>query len=432
MKFSLKRIKQSFAKSMESDFSMRIYAIILAIIAWFIISIVLYPKVSTTVKDVPVAVSLSGSIAAENGLSIISQDTQSVVVTLEGNRTVVGNIKAADLLATVGLGSVNESGEYSLDISVVSASGKEFSVTSITPSILKVTLDKVVTKTFDITAEAPSIKADTDNGYTRDEPVAVPNTVEISGPELQVNKITKCVVKNETLEILSESKEFTSGNTLILYNGTTVLENDVFTVTNPTFSIEVPISIKKTLSLKPAFKNYPVDFPIEDMQYTLDVTEVEVAAPNDLIKNIGELSIGTIDLHEVDIGKVMELPIVLPEGYRNLSGIDKVTITFASEGLAKKRINIKGSDLTVINAPPGFDINTKTAGYSVTFVGPTDIIKELTIQDIDAVIDLSSVDITSSEYYNAPVIISVPNKGCVWALGGNYAATVEAREKQPL
>lgn len=429
MKFSLTRLKKNFSKSVQSDFSMRIYAVILAVIAWFIISVALYPEISVTVKNIPLKIDLGGSVAGENGLSVTSQPTKDVTVRLKGNRTVVGNIKAEDLTATIDIGAIAEAGEHDLGIIVSSVSGKVFEVTSITPETAKVSLDRIITKTFDVVAEVPNVQADTEKGYTRDDPVALPNTVEISGPEVQVNKITKCVVRNETLEVLSESREITSGSELLLYNGTNVLSNADFKITNSSFSVQVPISMRKTLAIKPVFSNFPTNFPIGDMQYTMDVTEIEVAAPNDVLKNIGELTIGTIDLRKVDIGTVISLPVQLPEGYRNLSGIDQVTVTFASEGLSKKKINVKNADMIIINPPPNFDVKSRTTGFTVSFVGPTDVISQLTIQDVVVVIDLASVDIPSTDYYSAPVIITVPNKGCTWALN-SYTAVVEATEKQ--
>ena len=424
-------IKKRIKKSFDNDFSLRIYALILAIIGWFFVSATVYPTTSMHVKDVSITVDLKDTSAEKNGLNVINQDLNSVTVQLEGNRAVIGNIKASDLLAYTTIDNITAPGKYQLPIGIKSKTGKDFTVLAIRPAYVNVTLDRYVSQQFNVEAEAPNVKVE--DGFIKETPICSPSIITITGPEEQVKNITRCVVRTDygLNQKLNESYEVTSGNQLILYNDNTVMNTDDFKIDKTNFSITIPVFMKKTLDFKLNFNkaSLPPSFPIDDLKYTLDTPQIEVAAPNDSIANVGEIHLGNVDLRDVDIGTVLEFPVDLPEGYRNLTGVQKVTVTFNTDGFIKKKINIPRSSFSIINGPAQYDIIPVTSGFSgVTFIGPKDVIDKLTIQDVIIQVDLSSVDIQSGEYFNAPVSIFVPNKGTVWALK-SYTATFQAKDK---
>ena len=421
-----KNVKTKLGKSLDNDISLRIYSLILSIIVWFFVSATLFPNTTMSIKNVPLDIELSNS-----RLSMINHDTNAVTVKIEGNRAEIGNLSANDLKATAVTTNITEPGKYQLAIKVTSKTGKSFDVITVKPSTVEVELDKYISKEVQVKAEAPNASAA--EGFIKGDPVAFPSVVNVTGPESQVNKITHCVVKTDygkNGEKLKESYEVTSGTELILYNDTTVLNSDDFKIDKTNFSVKIPISMEKTLPFKLNINNIPPGFPIEDIKYTLDTPEITVAAPNDAIQNVSEIYLGDIDLRELEIGLVKQFPVTLPEGYQNMTGVQNVTVTFNSEGLATKKINIPGSSFTIINSPLLYDITPITSGYSgVTFVGSKDIIEKLTIQDIVTQVDMSSINIQSDDYFNAPVSIYVPDKGYVWALG-NYTATFRPKAKK--
>ena len=414
-----------FFKSLNKDIPTKIYSIVIAVIVWFVVSSTLYPDISQNVQNVPVEIATSQTNTV-SGLSIISQDTDKIDVRINGNRSSIGNVKASDLKASVSIENITEPGKYQLPVEVTSKSGKVFSVLSRKPETVTVVLDKIVSKTFDIVTETPNIKAE--ENYQKSDAVSNPSVVTITGPEQKINQITKCVVRNTESYTLKESTEIVSGNTLIIYNDSTVLSQEGLTVENSAFSLQVPIYMKKVLPLKPTFQNVPSGFPIDKLKYTIDVPEIEVAAPNDMLANQGEIHLCYIDLHKVDIGTTITAPIVLSDGYRNLSGASQATVTFDSTGLKKKIINIKAENISVINAPENYTITPITSGYDIPFIGPEDVIKNLTIQDVVVQLDLSSVSFTGDDYFNAPISIFVPDKGLVWTYG-SYTATFRAKAK---
>ena len=159
----------------------------------------------------------------------------------------------------------------------------------------------------------------------------------------------------------------------------------------------------------------------------MSATEIVVAAPNDKINVISRLNIGTIDMRKVDIGSVFEFKTddFLPEGYEDLNQISEVTVNCPSQGLAKKAISIRGSSVQFVNVPSQFDYEMITSGFTVYFVGPEDVISELTSLDIVPQIDMIDIDMTEGDK-KLPVTFSTPAYPDLWCIGSEGALTPTA------
>lgn len=419
----LKRFRISF----KDNIKLIIYSMVMAIIVWFFISATVYPIITPTIKDVPIKIDLSGTSAERNGLSVIKQEIENVTVQIEGNRSEIGDLTSSDLVAKAIIENITTAGKYQLSLEVASKSGKQFNVLSIRPSTVPVTFDKIVSKNFPLEAEAPNANAA--DGYMKGTPIVSPNTITVTGPEEQINKITKCVVKTDygtDKQPLTESYEVTSGNQLILYSGDKVMDTSNLNINQTNFSVSIPIYMKKTLAFKIRFTNLPTGFPLEDLKFNMDYPSIEVAGPSSKIQNINDYLLGYIDLRDIDIGSVFNFPVELDSDFQNLSGIQNVSVSFESEGLAKKTLNIKNKNISFINVPANFDVETVTSGWTVTFIGYEDIIKNLSAQDVVAQVDLLGLNLKNGEYFNNPITFIVPNKGCVWAYD-SYTATFKAK-----
>ena len=140
------KIKQKI--SLDSDFLLKIYAIIGAIVIWFIMSITLYSSLDKTIYNVPVTIDLEKSYAKNYGLEPIDFEGDTVNVRISGKRYEIGNIKPEDITATVAVVGVTAPGDFSLGIDIDST--KDFELLSVSPSTVTVTFDKVMTKQFPI------------------------------------------------------------------------------------------------------------------------------------------------------------------------------------------------------------------------------------------------------------------------------------------
>lgn len=419
--------KLRFLRNTTNDIFLRIYAIILAILIWFIISVTLYPTITRTINNVTVApIITTGTVAEDFGLSPVNIDKEEVSVRIMGKRVDIGDLSSEDLEAKLIVdSSVNKPGEYELEVEIVSKNKKKFEVKNISPSKIKVQFDSIVEKDFPVYIEAPNISVA--DGYLMEPISANPTNIKVKGPKSEVEKITKVVARTDEKQTLSETLSIKDTD-IILYNGDTILSKDNFEFSTNKIELTVPILMQKTLPFKLEIQNAPTNFNLSSLDYTLSNSEIDIAAPVSSLKDLGEIHLGYLNLSSVDINSTFSYNVDLPSNYKNLSGFNSVDVKFNWNNYASKTISIDKSKIFVINAPSKYDIKVKTSGISnIKIIGPKNVINNITAANIIAEVDLFEANLNESTY-SMPVKIYSPQYNNVWAYG-NYNVTISVSEK---
>ena len=420
----LNKFSELIKNVLAKDICLKIFSAILAIVIWFAVSVTMYPTIETVIYNVPVEVLLDGSYAQSNQLNVISVSHQTVNVTVSGKRSQVGDLKAEELKAAVDVSTVMLPRKYSLGMTIESESAKEFEVISISPSTVNVTFDKIISKEFEVTPQLENVSIA--QGYMRGDPIITPNTVTVSGPQDIINSITSVAAAVSVDRELSSTYDFTARE-LVLYNNNAIIstESSMITFDKSSFAIQIPVFVRQTLPLDVNIINAPENFDLESFKEQLEfsINELTLAAPNDKIKDLLSLNIGTINMCEVNIGSVFEFRTenFLPEGYENLTQTDVVTVTCPSEGLARKTIAIMGKNIQFINRPSQFDFTPTASGMTIMLVGDEDQIAELSSADVTAQINLIDFDMQPGDH-KMPVEFIISSYDKVWISSDNGVA----------
>jgi len=201
----LKKIKSTFAQKAQTNISLAIYSVLIAILAWFVISMTFYPSVPKTIKNVKLSLDISGTSASENGLSIINCNVKEVSVRIKGSRTQVGNINSDSLVAYLDAENVRTTGTKNLNIKVRSENGEVFELESVYPETATVEFDKIETREFSVDPMVPNIKYAEGKTINPNEFSCEPDTVSITGPSAQLDKISKCYAVSQKAMTLDSS-----------------------------------------------------------------------------------------------------------------------------------------------------------------------------------------------------------------------------------
>lgn len=410
-------------KSLNSDFMLKIYSCVLAVIIWFILAITMYPTIDNTVTDIPVVINLAGSFAETEGLSPIDFDGIEVTARLRGMRYEIGNINKNGLTASADLSSVRSDGVYDLAIEVTANDGTELEVLSISPESVKVRFDYIKSKTFTIEPEAPYLSAS--SGYIIDKITSNPETVTITAPLEDINRITRVVLRTNSTNSLTQSTSI-ANTELILYDGTTVLDNSNYEFNRTSFNIEASVYSEKTIPLTFSFVDVPTNFDISILEYKLSNETITISSPTSL-SNVESWNLGYLSLKDITPGKVFEFDVNLLSEYRNISNIEKVSITFDNEEWTTKTIALSYSQLFVINGSSSLDIEIQSAGISnITVIAPADIIDSISASDFVGEVDLNGVPVPPG-LSTKSMTVYAPNYPNVWCTG-NYSAAIMATQ----
>lgn len=415
MKIDLSKLKTSLSKSLTTKPALIIYSVLSAIILWFVISITIYPSTPKTLNNIPVEIDITGTSAEDNGLSVISSDVQTVNVTIKGNRSSIGSLSEDDLIAKAVVENVNSAGEKELKINVISKkSDVKFEVTNTSPATLNVMFDKIDTREFEVTAEAPNIKAAENLYMDKNDFKCDPETIEISGPSKQLDNIDKVVAIVEDKQELDTAYSFHSSDIALYDKSESKIDTKNITYSTNDIKVNIPVYMPKDLDLSYDLRFAPSTFDANSLALEMNVDSISLASPNTELDKIDTWSIGSIPLYDIDMDFNKTFALEIPKNYKDLSNISSVTVKLNTDNLAKKTVTV--NDISIVNQPSDYDCKVNSYGLVFDIIGPEEDIEEITEKDIIVSVDLLKYTI-QSDSFTADATISFPNYNKVWAVG---------------
>lgn len=425
-------MKLNYDKIFSNKSLVKLFAVLLAVLAWLLVVKSIDSITTRTVKDVPVDVTAQISKIDPMNLSVVEdKDGKDVVVDvlIEGDQGVIGGVRPSELSVVADLTGITQPGTYNnvrlicTDLSSIGATNKRFQVAKITPSMITVKIDRMVTRNFAISTDVEGLLIPDD--YIGFETATTPKEVTITGPESEINKIYDCKVSAKFEEPLT--KNTTVKSDIVLYDSEgNELEKNLLTLNPKTADITVPVLKRKRLPVTVDFINVPPNFPIEDLNYKLSQEFMNVAGPESAIDAYQDLSIGHINLSDVGLNYVEVFDISLPGGFKNLDNVDGISVEIDTTGLTEANFVVK--NIKAMNVPVNYEVLIDTVQINnVNVIGTEDVMETLSADDLVAEIDISEREVSPGPY-NLPVKIVAPKKGLVWAQG-EYSAVVTIREK---
>lgn len=402
----------------------KVISVVIACIIWIVVAMNMKTDIPREIKEVPVTMDNQTSFITRMGLTIIGDESLFVDVTIEGQRLVVGSIKPEDIAVSVDLGSVNGAGNFSLPLVAENVSGKDFAISSISPSTVNLKFDRMVTKKFNVDVKMEGLVVP-EEGYLMEEAVVSPTQVSVTGPDTDIAKIAKCVVSVDHEGSLTKTTAFTSDIVLLDKDGNKI-ETSGLTMDVKQAEVTVPILKTVDLPVKVEFLNAPTNLDLEELEYAVSNETVTVAGPVDEIDKYSEIILGYIDFKALDLESNFTFDVELPENFINVAHTETVMVTFDWTDMVAKEFTV--TNLSLVNVPSDYDARLLTDRVTkVKIIGPAQVLETMTADDLVGQIDLSKRSVETGQFKTA-VTISAPSKNLVWAVG-DYTAVVVISEK---
>ena len=405
-------------KNLLNDRRIRLLlAIVGAVVAWMVVTIVVQPGTTRTIANVPVDFTYDSAAYTSRGLSIVSAPEKFVNLKLSGDGYTIGSLTSSDFVVYPDWSGVRDSGEKTLHLQV---RGVNTLLNGVTVSIdggdntVDVVFDVVEEKTMPITVTTNYLSIA--DGYILYGTELSKETVTLSGPSTEIDEVETCTAEvthkgdlTESVTLNTGLRFYTKGGSEVKFEYTTLEES----------SVEVTLQVYKmaTLPIEVSFINAPRDFDSSVLVYSLSKKALNVAGPAAQINKLSSLSVGTIDLSTFSLDKVYELPIELPSEIRLLDNISTITVSFDSSKLETKTLNLPASCVQVVNLPSTYTLTVETERLmNVTLCGPVGSMETLIPEQVVIEIDADDFYVATGRQ-NIACRLYVPSNGKIFALG---------------
>ncbi|MDE5834955.1 MAG: hypothetical protein K2H26_05495 [Ruminococcus sp.] len=425
-------IRDLFRRKSQTNFSLALYSVIIAILVWFAVSLTLYPSVPKTIEKVPLDLAIGTTASSDSTLNVISCDVENVKVKVIGSRTQIANIDSDTLSAYVDTDNVYSTGRKHLPIKVRSTNGIEFEVDSVDPSTAEVIFDKYESVQFPVLPKIPNVKFDDNKTINSTEFSCEPNIVTITGPSSQIKKISAVYASSNRKMILDSSYALSSDEIQLFAEDGTVIDSSSMTFDNTNFLINIPVLTVKEVGVYVQIVNAPANFDQSCLNLEMSADTIKIASKNSQTEIPDKLEIGKIILSDItpDYSKTFDLSTILEtQGCINMSDTTSITVLVNSENLATKQITLDQSRVNISNAPNnGYDYNVITPSLNIEIVGAEDVIEKITPNDIIGDVNLLNANITEDQFIY-DVIFSCPKYDNIWAIT-NYKVSIQRTPKE--
>ncbi len=445
----------NLSKLFNNNRFLMVFSLALAIILWFVVSIVYSPQTGRTVSQVPVEITFSEQDA---GYQIYSETDLFAKVEVSGKKYEVERLGTDSFVVSATVDTVNTGGMYTLDLVARKKDGGDYTILTVSPSTINVMIDVEREATFDVGincvgATIAALEQENENLVL--EPAFADekfSTVTVVGPDSEVRQIARVEALTEVNQELSETRRFDSR--LVAYDamGAAVYDSSGkvsklshLTLSYETAEVVANVNLRKTVPIKINMEHAPANPPAITLQEVAQdhsapkvIETVSIKGDKNLINGMNEITLdGVVDFSKIKFGTAdtyqfnLQLPSITGvsyDGYESLADLSghSFVATVDLNGYATQTITVEGDSVRLANVKAGCTAKLNDSSKRITVIGPWNQVRNLTADNVVLTADLSSVAVGTTASVT-PSIRFTNADGC-WVVG-SYSLSVDVKKK---
>ena len=360
---------------------------------WLYVITVEQPESEMTYYNIPVVLQ-NEDIWAERGLMIVSE-RPTVTLHLSSTRTNLNQLNESNINVIANVNSIVTAGTHELTYNVAypgNVPSGAVSRQSSRPNMITLKVENRITRQIPV---IPVYSGSVAEGLLADrENLVLDNAfIEVSGPESVVEKIAQAAIfvnlEGQTQTIVQECTY-----TLCDESGEPVDSQWVTTnveVVNLTLTVRQVKEVRLSVKIVDGGGATALTSSVNVEPKTIRVSGSEA-----LLNGLDVLELGTINLGEIADDKTLTMPITLPEGITNETGITEATVTVHFPNLTTKTMSVDNIEL--INIPDGLEAELVTKIMEINLRGPKGLIEDITEEQVTVKVDLSEAQTGTDKY----------------------------------
>lgn len=397
----------------KHDIFTKLLSVLAAIVLWGYFMGIQNPTRTLEYKNIAVQLSGVDELYNSYNLKIISGADETVDVRVSGSSSRLATLTASQIKVRADVSeSITTPGTYEIAYHVILP---ESGMTCVgrSPETISVTVDRVETKTVPVSVNLSDDAAD---GYVFEEPTLSVKSVEISGPETELDKVTSAVIDIDT----SNLKDTLTDNytySLVDEDGDAV---DTTNISRSVASVSVTIPVKQVKSVPLEVTISPEDAEA-DISTAISPKSVEIIGDPSTVSGIDSIVLGAVNANTAEDGDTFDFDISVPTGVKLNDGqptTATVTVSVASD--VRETFDITDISLNDINKDETAEVTLETDSLQVTLSGTRKQLDGVDASDISAVAEIASADLSDGQHTIGATIRSPDNTTVI----GTYSVTV--------
>ena len=393
----------------------------MAMLLWLYVVTVVSPNSDNYYRNIPIAIQGEATLQ-DRGLMITSGELPTVSLHLEGNRTDLNKINSSNIAIGVDVSGIGEPGRYNLSLTqpnfLTDVPNTAVTVLSKDPVSVTVEVDYRQSKPVPVDIQYNGVLPE---NYMADKENLILDyeSVTITGPKTVVDQIAMARID---VDLSDKSQSFSGQYQYTLCNKKGEPVDAGLIVTDvETVSLTLKIVRVKEVALTVTV----VDgggATSSTTAVTLDPQVILVSGSDALLENLKSLDLGTVNLGEITKDEELLLPIKLPEGITNETGVADVKVNVKFPKLATRELTV--TNIQPINVPEGLEVKIITKQLELLLRGDKDVIDSVTADNVTVTVDFSE-EKAGTASVKAQITVSVDGVGAV----GTYNVTATVKEQ---
>ena len=399
-------------------------ALLASIVLWAYVVAVANPESTITIGDIPVTFSGEEVLQSDQNLIVSSGRDTTISATFSGKTSEMKKLQQSkdQITAVVDLTKIRSAKEYTLSYELrLPASVADSAVTVVDrkPASVTATVERFVTRQIEVRGDFSGLKAA--DGYILDGTSFDYDTVTVKGPDSVVNTIKAAQVILERTDL---KRSFTENIDYVFVdqNGNAV-DDENLTVDVANLELTVNVVLYKELPLSVSFIAGG-GATEKDVSVEIEPATITISGDASVIESMNKIELANIDLATTPNSDELELPIILPDNTKSVSGEETATVALKIKN--KETVTLRATNITFTHTADNLEVTSLTQQIQATIRADAAEIGQISSGNLRIVADMS--DYTKTGMVTVPVKIVVDGFSSAGAVG-EYSIAVSISEK---
>ncbi len=395
-------------------------SILIAVLLWFYVVNVENPAGETVIPAVPVEVVGADTLAGK-GLMVTELNRETVNLKATGKRKTFLKFYKSEIALMLDVSGIETAGEHRVIGKVTPETVRSDGSVTLSERdnfAIMVTVQKKESREIPIRAEFKGTYAE---GFAGEEIQITPQTIEVSGPQDEINRVSYALV---TLEGEDISQTIQTELPYALYDQ----DDKLLSETSLIRSVE---TLAVTL---PVYKLYELPLSVTlqdgggatagDAKVDITPSTIKLSGPEEILSQLQEITLGEMRLADVFGSKTKTFPITIPQGVTNRSGETEASVTVNVDNVPMKAVIAR--QISLVNTPKGYKTSLVNDSLQVWVRGAQEQLDHLSAVNLRVVVDLKGVTPRRGQQ-RAEAQVYVEGINGVGVVGSDYTVAISMK-----